>query len=409
MDEKKRRVLDDDKLKESNNYNEKNDNFDDNNNNDEDTNSGFKISMLIYSFNIIAAIALVYFVFTRNIFPLNQRIIYTLGLLGLEVILYLIVKRDKAKFLKFISSIIMLAICVFTIGFIYYFSRFQNTIHNSNNRNSGEDPIESVDESKIGESFNVYISGLDVYGSLDKVSRSDVNIIATVNLETGKVLLTTVSRDAYLPIAGGGNNQYDKLTHAGNYGVQSSIDTLENFLDIDISYYARINFDSFIKLIDTLGGIEVYNDQEFKSRISDNYYPEGKISLDGEQALYFVRERYNLRDGDKDRARNQEKVITAMIEKMSSPAVLLKFDEILSVIDTSVNTNMSTNKMMEFVNRQLFNNTKFNVESTEVDGYSQRGLHSYAMPHSDLYMFVPYDESVKEIKMKINSVLEGDN
>lgn len=110
------------------------------------------------------------------------------------------------------------------------------------------------------ESFNVYISGIDSFGSITSVSRSDVNIILTINQKTGEILLTTTPRDAYVPIAGGGNDQLDKLTHAGIYGVDASVQTLENLYGIDISYYARINFTSFLHMIDLIGDIEVYND-----------------------------------------------------------------------------------------------------------------------------------------------------
>ena len=148
------------------------------------------------------------------------------------------------------------------------------------------------------QSFNIYVSGIDTYGSISSVSRSDVNILMTVNRATKKILLTTTPRDAYVPIADGGNNQKDKLTHAGIYGVDASIHTLENLYGLDINYYVRLNFTSFLKLIDLLGGIDVYNDQEFTAHTNGKYYPAGKVHLDSEQALGFVRERYSLADGD---------------------------------------------------------------------------------------------------------------
>ena len=119
--------------------------------------------------------------------------------------------------------------------------------------------------------FNIYVSGIDTYGPVSSVSRSDVNIIMTVNRKTKKVLLTTTPRDAYVPIADGGNNQNDKLTHAGIYGVEASIHTLENLYGIKTNYYIRLNFTSFLKLVDLLGGIDVYNDQEFTS-LHGNYH-----------------------------------------------------------------------------------------------------------------------------------------
>ena len=137
--------------------------------------------------------------------------------------------------------------------------------------------------------FNIYISGIDTYGSISTVSRSDVNIIMTVNMNTHKILLTTTPRDAYVKIPGGGADQYDKLTHAGIYGVETSEKTLENLYGIKIDYYARINFTSFLKLIDQLGGVTVHNDQAFTSLHGKFDFPVGDIQMNSEQALGFVR------------------------------------------------------------------------------------------------------------------------
>ena len=135
-----------------------------------------------------------------------------------------------------------------------------------------------------GDSFNIYVSGIDTYGSINEVSRSDVNIILTVNTKTKKVLITTTPRDSYVPIAIGGNNQKDKLTHAGIYGVDASIKTLENLYNIDLNYYVRLNFTSFLKLIDYLGGIDVDNDKAFTAEHNGQYYAAGRIHLNADQA-----------------------------------------------------------------------------------------------------------------------------
>ena len=166
--------------------------------------------------------------------------------------------------------------------------------------------------------FNIYISGIDTYGSISTVSRSDVNIIMTVNMNTHKILLTTTPRDAYVKIPDGGADQYDKLTHAGIYGVETSEKTLENLYGIKIDYYARINFTSFLKLIDQLGGVTVHNDQAFTSLHGKFDFPVGDIQMNSEQALGFVRERYSLDGGDNDRGKNQEKVISAIVNKLAS-------------------------------------------------------------------------------------------
>ena len=166
--------------------------------------------------------------------------------------------------------------------------------------------------------YNIYISGIDVAGNIGTVSRSDVNIIMTVNTNTKKILLTTTPRDTYLKIPGKGQDQYDKLTHAGMYGIQTSIATIQNLYDMDIDYYVRLNFTSFINIINLVGDIEVYNDQAFKAYHGGYNMPKGKITLDSKKALSFVRERHHLENGDYDRGKNQEKVIEAVIKKIAN-------------------------------------------------------------------------------------------
>lgn len=258
-----------------------------------------------------------------------------------------------------------------------------------------------------GDSFNVYISGIDTYGPISSVSRSDVNIIMTVNRETKKILLTTTPRDSYVPIADGGNNQKDKLTHAGIYGVDASIHTLENLYGIDLNYYARLNFTSFLKLIDLLGGVDVYNDQEFTAHTNGKFYPVGNVHLDSEQALGFVRERYSLADGDRDRGRNQQKVIVAILQKLTSTEALKNYDSIIKGLQDSLQTNMPLETMMNLVNAQLESGGTYKINSQDLKGTGRMDLPSYAMPESNLYMMEISDSSLESVKAAINDVMEG--
>ena len=257
------------------------------------------------------------------------------------------------------------------------------------------------------QSFNVYVSGIDTYGPISSVSRSDVNIIMTVNRETKKILLTTTPRDSYVPIADGGNNQKDKLTHAGIYGVDASIHTLENLYGIDLNYYARLNFTSFLKLIDLLGGVDVYNDQEFTAHTNGKFYPVGNVHLDSEQALGFVRERYSLADGDRDRGRNQQKVIVAILQKLTSTEALKNYDGIIKGLQDSIQTNMPLETMMNLVNTQLESGGTYKINSQDLKGTGRMDLPSYAMPDSNLYMMEISDSSLESVKAAINNVLEG--
>ena len=255
--------------------------------------------------------------------------------------------------------------------------------------------------------FNIYISGIDTYGSISTVSRSDVNIIMTVNMNTHKILLTTTPRDAYVKIPGGGANQYDKLTHAGIYGVETSEQTLENLYGIKIDYYARINFTSFLKLIDQLGGVTVHNDQAFTSLHGKFDFPVGDIQMNSEQALGFVRERYSLDGGDNDRGKNQEKVISAIVNKLASLKSVSNFTSIVNNLQDSVQTNMSLDTINALANTQLDSGSKFTVTSQAVTGTGSTGqLTSYAMPNSSLYMMKLDNSSVASASQAIKNLME---
>ena len=255
--------------------------------------------------------------------------------------------------------------------------------------------------------FNIYISGIDTYGPISSISRSDVNIIMTVNQDTKKILLTTTPRDAYVPIADGGNNQNDKLTHAGIYGVDASIHTLENLYGIELNYYARLNFTSFLKLIDLLDGVDVYNDQEFTAHTNGKHYGVGNIHMDSELALGFVRERYSLTNGDGDRGRNQQKVISAIIQKLTSAEALKNFDSIMQGLQDSVQTNMPPETMVSLVNAQLASGGKYSVITRDLKGTGRMDLPSYAMPDSNLYMLEVDPNSLETLKTEIKDIMEG--
>lgn len=266
------------------------------------------------------------------------------------------------------------------------------------------------DEAKAHDSnvFNIYISGIDTYGSISTVSRSDVNLILTVNMNTHKILMTETPRDAYVKIPDGGADQYDKLTHAGIYGVETSEKTLEKLYGITIDYYARLNFDSFLKLIDALGGVTVYNSQAFTSLHGNYDFPVGNVTLDSDKALGFVRERYSLEHGDYDRGNNQMKVIQAILNKMTSLKSVSNYSTIISNVQDSIQTDMKLDTVMKLVNGQLDSGKKFTVTSQEVTGTGSTGeLTSYAMPSSSLYMIKLDDASVAKASQAIKDVMEG--
>ncbi len=213
----------------------------------------------------------------------------------------------------------------------------------------------------VTEPFNVYISGIDVDGPITTNSRSDVNLIMTVNPQTKKILLTTTPRDYYVTIPEVSGEKRDKLTHAGIYGVDRSMATLENLYGIDISYYARINFTSLVKIVDALDGVDVDSDYEFTTLHGNYKINKGMNHLNGEQALGFARERYSFEDGDNQRGRDQEKVLTAIIHKATTPAILKNANELIAGVSDSVQTNMTSEEMSKFIQMQLDDPSSWNV------------------------------------------------
>lgn len=265
--------------------------------------------------------------------------------------------------------------------------------------------MEEVDTDVTGEPFNVYISGIDTYGPVSAVSRSDVNMIVTVNPKTKQILMTSIPRDYYVPLATSGVK--DKLTHAGIYGVEESMGTLENLFGVEIDYYARVNFTSLIKMVDALGGITVYNDQEFTSYHNHDHYPVGQIEMDGDTALEFVRERYGLSGGDNDRVKNQQKVLTAMLEKAMSPAIIKNYSSLLEAVSDSFVTNMASGDIQKLIQMQLDDMASWNIEQIAVSGTGTKSTTCYSSPGSNLYVMEPNYDTVNEAAEKIEAVETG--
>ena len=250
--------------------------------------------------------------------------------------------------------------------------------------------------------FNVYISGIDTSGSISNVSRSDANILATVNTKTHEVLLTSIPRDYYVTLHSKGAK--DKLTHSGIYGINETITTVEDLLDIDINYYVRVNFTTVIKLVDTLGGVNVYSDYDFSAQ--GYHFNQGYNYLNGEKALAFSRERYSFASGDNQRVKNQQAVIEAIIKKvMNSTTILTKYTDILESLEGSFQTNIEQKDISSLVKSQLNNMSSWTIKNNALTGTGSYGP-TYSMGSTKLYIMLPDSSSVANAKNKIDAVLE---
>ena len=269
---------------------------------------------------------------------------------------------------------------------------------------------EAADVKVADDSFTVYISGIDVYGAIETNSRSDVNIIATVNPTTHQILLVTTPRDYYVEIPGISGGQKDKLTHAGIYGVDASMATLEQLYDTDIDFYARVNFTSLEQMVDALGGVDVISEQAFTTSDDSGLVMnvvQGENHFTGKQALAFSRERMNVDGGDFQRGKNQQAVITAMIKKAISPAILTGANGVLSSVSGNVDTNMSQNQIQELIKSQLSGGAAWNIKSMAAEGTGDN-QECYSSPGSILYVTQPDMSSVTPIIEAINAVEKGE-
>ena len=263
----------------------------------------------------------------------------------------------------------------------------------------------SKDTDVTKKPFNIYISGIDTYGQISSVSRSDVNMIVTVNPKTKQILLTSIPRDYYVQLHGK-TGYKDKLTHAGLYGADMSVKTLEDLLNIEINYYIKVNFTSVINIVEALGGVEVYSDYTFTS-IDGYNYTKGYNKVNGEQALSFARERKAFSEGDRQRVKDQQALLEAMFRKCTSPAIITKYNSLMNSINGSFVTNMSANRITSLIRMQLIGKYKWIITSNSLDGENSSN-YTYSYSAQKLYVMEPIEDSVKYAKELIDSVIDGE-
>ncbi len=267
-------------------------------------------------------------------------------------------------------------------------------------------PVE--DDIKVSENpFGVYISGIDQYGKVKSVrGRSDVNQIMVINPNTSKVLIVNTPRDYYVQLHGT-TGLKDKLTHAGIYGIDRSVTTLEDLYGIDINYYLRVNFNTLIRVVDVIGGIEINSDKAFTAHTDKSVkVVKGLNHFNGKQALAYSRERYAYASGDRHRGENQQQVISAIIDKLTSSEVLMKkYNEILETLDGTFQTNMPVDKITSLIRFQLDKLPKWKVESMAVDGYNSMN-YTYSMgSNRRLYVMEPNMDTVNAASSRMKEVL----
>ena len=334
--------------------------------------------------------------------------LYLVIIAALLVLFWLLVKRcQEYSAPRKVSRVFSVFLCAFlALGCVWA----QQGLSALDNVTSGL--VTGTEANKITkEPFVVYLSGVDNRGELTEKARSDVNILAVVNPSTKRVALINTPRDYYVDLAG--TNSKDKLTHAGLYGVETSMATLGNLYGVNVDQYLRINFAGIISIIDVVGGVDVYSDQAFTSVGSPGYYDpttfaEGWNHLDGKSALAFARERHAFASGDIQRGINQMKVIDAMLNKIKSPALLMGFSKIMDAASDCFVTDFSQDQISALVRMQLSDFANWDIQSYTVTGSSGTSTQCYSAKGQKLYVMKPDEASVSKAKEMIAVVLGGE-
>ena len=298
----------------------------------------------------------------------------------------------------------VLFIAVSSLG-IYYMG---NTYAMFNRITGGTEQTEasagSVDVTQ--KPFNLYITGIDQWNK-DKgldLERSDVNMILTVNPVTRKVLLTSIPRDAYVPLHRTGT--MDKLTHTGIYGVDETLNTVHDWTGLDLNYYVKANFHACVHLVEAIGGIDIYNPVEFRSSLTKHLYPKGNIHLKGYGALYYARERKAFEGEDQLRVKNQLIVVEAILHKvLSSTTLLTSYADIMKVLGDEISTNMSTKEIQALVKMQLADMSEWDIESQRMSGEYGMAIVASMDPSNEYQVLNVSDESFNKCLKGIDRVL----
>ena len=256
--------------------------------------------------------------------------------------------------------------------------------------------------------FIVYVGGSDTRTSkLTEKYNSDVNILAVVNPTTKQVLMINTPRDYYVKTTKTRGNVLDKLTHCGSYGLQCSLDTLGNLYDQEINYYTIVNFKGFKKLVDAIGGVDVYCEKSFSAHTDDLYFKKGNLHLNGRQALAFVRERYAFSDGDYARGRHQMEVLEEIINKLASGTIITRYAQIIESVEGMFTLGFTNEEISQLVKMQLSDMASWDIKNYTVTG-TGTSKETYSMPGQKVYVTIPNYDTVEHAKSLIEKVFDGE-
>ncbi len=351
--------------------------------------------------DLITALVFMCFLTLENAFPKKITAVILAVLFGVLFLCLLLLRSRSSHRIPRVLGVILSLVMIGVFGLGTYYLK---TTFNMFARIGDDDRVAASGVDVTSEPFNIYVSGHDNWGTNDDLLRSDVNMIITVNPQTRTVLLTSMPRDSYVELHKTGT--MDKLTHTGIYGIDETLATAGNWLDMDFDYYLEMNFKSFVDVIDAMGGITVNSPVAFKSSISKYSYVEGENELGGKAALYFARERKSFKKEDEARIANQQRVVKAVLKKlMSSKTLLLHYDDVLDAMGKNMTTNMSASQMKDLVRMQMEDLGAWKIKQQAITG---KGAYETvaSMDRSNKYFVSkPTPESVKAVKKGIYDVM----
>lgn len=268
-------------------------------------------------------------------------------------------------------------------------------------------PAPSLPEGGITEKpFIVYISGIDTYGTISSRSRSDTNIIMAVDPVDKKILLVSTPRDTYVPLYNVSGETKDKLTHAGLYGPECSMGTLATLYNTTIDYYVRVNFSSVIDIVEALDGIDVYSAYNFSTHhLGGHYFQKGTNHLNGNSALAFCRERYAFPDGDFQRGRNHIEVIKGLINKITSPSILVNYPDLISALSGTFQTNIPSEDLTNLIKMQLADGASWTIESMTLENTGGSSTTCYSLYGPALYVGFVKESSRAAIEKALSDLM----
>lgn len=371
------------------------------------------ISKVLFPLEMMVVIALILYATLIQIFPILYIFIFIilLGVLAGVHIKLLSGKKRRIRRKRIISlclSVMMFVVSGFGMSYMGILNGAIGDIALGTGENA--DQVKNV----ARDPFIVYLSGVDTKNSTEIKDKglSDVNIIVVINPKDKKVLMVSTPRDYYVPLEGN-SNKMDKLTHAGNYGIECSMKTLESLYDVEFNYYAKVNFKSVYDIVNSLGGVTIHSDYNFTSAHSYTNkaytFVKGENFVMGDAALAFVRERKLFADGDRQRGKHQQELISAVVKKAISPAMFVpsNIEDMLESVSNNTKTNFSEKEIKKLISYQMSTMGKeWQFESISVNGTGAYKT-TYSYSAQELYVMIPDTNTVKTAKEAINAVLEG--